>query len=166
MREPLKDRIRLNHIAEAADNIARYTDGKTFEDLQSNDMMCYAIVYNILSIGEAAYHLTKAFQKEHPDTPWEVIMRMRNILAHDYYKLKLQTIWEVACHDLPTLRKQVEHYLNETNWEEWEKNEVVISETAAHKTLVQTASRMKKDGIPVKQISRYTDLTVEEIEGL
>ena len=68
MRESLKDRIRLEHIAEAADNISRYTSGKTYDDMLADDMMCYAVVYNILAIGEAAYHLTKAFQKEHPET--------------------------------------------------------------------------------------------------
>ena len=166
MRESLKDRIRLEHIAEAADNISRYTSGKTYEDMLADDMMCYAVVYNILAIGEAAYHLTKAFQKEHPETAWDDIMRMRNVLAHDYYKLKLQTVWEVVQHDLPPLRQQVERYLTEVNWKEWEKNEVVITETATHKSLVQTASRMKKDNMPIKQISRYTGLTTEEIEGI
>ena len=34
----------------------------------------------------------------------------------------------------------------------------------ARLSLMQTARRMKKDGIAVKQISRYTGLTVEEIE--
>ena len=166
MREPLKDRIRLEHIEEAASNIARFTTGKTYDDMLADDMMSYAVVYNILSIGEAAYHLTKAFQKEHPETPWSDIMKMRNVLAHDYYKLKLQTVWEVVQHDLPSLREQVTRYLTEVNWEEWEKNEVVIKETAAHKSLVQTASRMKKDGMPTNLITRYTGLTAEEIETL
>lgn len=166
MREALKDRVRLEHIAEAADNVLRYASGKTYEDLVADDMMCYAIVYNILAIGEAAYHLTKAFQKEHPETEWDGIKRMRNVLAHDYYKLKLQTVWEVVQHDLPTLRQQIAHYLSDINWEEWAKNEVVITETATHKSLVQTASRMKKDGMSSSQISRYTGLTAEEIDAL
>lgn len=166
MREPLKDRIRLEHIIEAADNISRYTAGKTYEDMVADDMMCYAVVYNILAIGEAAYHLTKAFQREHPETEWDGIMRMRNVLAHDYYKLKLQTVWEVVQHDLPPLREQVARYIADVNWVEWEKNEVVITETATHKSLVQTASRMKKDGLSVSQISRYTGLSDEEIERL
>lgn len=166
MREPLKDRIRLEHIIEAADNISRYTAGKTYEDMVADDMMCYAVVYNILAIGEAAYHLTKAFQREHPETEWDGIMRMRNVLAHDYYKLKLQTVWEVVQHDLPPLREQVARYIADVNWVEWEKNEVVITETATHKSLVQTATRMKKDGLSVNQISRYTGLSDEEIERL
>ena len=166
MREPLKDRIRLEHIAEAADNISRYTAGKTYEDMLADDMMCYAVVYNILAIGEAAYHLTKAFQREHPETQWDGIMKMRNVLAHDYYKLKLQTVWEVVQHDLPPLRQQVARYLTEVDWKEWEKNEVVIKETAAHKSLVQTAQRMKQRDYDVDEICKITGLSREEIEGL
>ena len=64
------------------------------------------------------------------------------------------------------LREQVTRYLADTNWDEWEKSEVVIKESAAYKTLIQTAQRMKNDGLPIKQISRYTGLTAEEIEGL
>ena len=166
MRELLRDRERLEHIAKSADNIARYTKGKSFDDLQSDDMMCYAVVYNILAIGEAAYHLTHAFQKEHPNTQWDLIMRMRNILAHDYYKLKLQTVWEVVVHDLPSLREQVARYLAETDWDEWENSEVRIKEIVVHKSLMLTARRMKDDGLPIKQISRYTGLTADEIKGL
>ncbi len=166
MREPIKDRIRLEHIIKSIENIERYTSGKSYDDLLADDMMCYAVVYNVLSIGEATYHLTKAFRAEHPETPWEVIMRMRNVLAHDYYKLKLQTVWEVVEHDLPPLREQVEHYLTETDWDEWEKNVVVVSETATRKSLIQTAIRMKNDGFSNEQISRYTGLTSEEIDGL
>ena len=166
MREPIKDRIRLEHIAAAAANIARYTEGKTYNDLLTDDMMCYAVVYNILSVGEAAYHLTKAFQREHPETPWEDIMKMRNILAHDYYKLKLQTVWEVVQHDLPPLRKQIIRYLAETDWDKWENNLVVVHETAAHKSLVQAAGRMKLRGYDIDEICKITGLPREEIESI
>ncbi len=64
------------------------------------------------------------------------------------------------------MREQVTRYITETDWEEWEKNGQVIAETAVHKNLVQTASRMKKDGMDPQQISRYTGLTVEEIEEI
>lgn len=166
MREPLKDKTRLEHILMAADNVARYTDGKTFNDMQADDMMCYAVVYNIMSIGEAAYHLSKAFRKEHPETEWDIIVKMRNVLAHDYYKLKIQTVWEVVQSNIPPLREQITRYLSETDWDEWEKNDVVIKETAVHKSLIQMALRMKNDGVDAKQISRYTGLPIDEIEAL
>ena len=93
-------------------------------------------------------------------------MRMRNILVHDYYKIRLNEVWKVVKEDLKPLQEQISRYLTETNWEEWEKNEVVIVESAVHKNLVQTARRMKKDGMDARQISRYTGLSVEEIDAL
>lgn len=166
MRELLRDRERLAHIIAAADNIARYTKGKTYDDLQADDMMGYAVVYNILAIGEAAYKLTNAFRREHPETQWNDIMLMRNVLAHDYYKLKLQTVWEVVQHDLPLLREQVARYLAETDWDEWEKNAVVVKESAVHKNMVQTARRMKQRGYDTDEICKITGLPREEIDTL
>ena len=80
------------------------------------------------------------------------------------------TVWSIFLKpltaSLPPLREQVARYLAKVDWKEWEKNEVVIAEAATHKSLVQTASRMKSDGMPAKEISRHTGLTEEEIEGL
>ena len=166
MREPLKDRIRLEHIQMVIDNIFQYTDGKTIQQLNDDTMLFYATVKNIEIIGEAAYHLTKAFCKEHPETPWNDVMRMRNILVHDYYKIRINEVWKVIQEDLFPLRNQVIRYLTEVDWDEWEKNEVVIVESAVHKNLVQTALRMKKDGMQTNLISRYTGLTAEEIDDL
>lgn len=166
MREPLKDRIRLEHILAAINNVFQYTDGKTIQQLNDDTMLFYATVKNVEIIGEAAYHLTRAFCKEHPETPWNDVMRMRNILVHDYYKIRLNEVWKVVKEDLKPLQEQISRYLTETNWEEWEKNEVVIVESAVHKNLVQTARRMKKDGMDARQISRYTGLSVEEIDAL
>ena len=166
MREPVRDRERLEHILEAIERILTYTEGKTKEALVADKILFYGLVKNIEIVGEAAYKLTKAFRKEHPDTPWDVITKMRHVLIHDYFQIDEDAVFYVINDDLPPLREQVTRYLDEVNWEEWEKNEVVITETATHKSLLQTASRMKKDGMSAKQISRYTGLTEEEIEGL
>lgn len=166
MREPLKDRVRLEHILTAIDNIFQYTEGKTIQQLDDDTMLFYATVKNIEIIGEAAYHLTKAFCREHPETPWNDVMRMRNILVHDYYRIRLNEVWKVIKEDLLPLRNQIANYLAETDWDEWQKNEVVIAESAVHKNLVQSARRMKRDGMTTNQITRYTGLTAEEIEAL
>ena len=166
MREPLKDRIRLEHIVEAIDKVFKFVEGKTQDDLRETDMIFYAVVKNIEIVGEAAYHLTKAFCHTHPETDWKGIMGLRHVLVHDYYQINPQTVWDIVQQELPPLREQVTRYLAETDWEEWEKNTKVVSETAVHKNLVQTAKRMKTDGMDAKQISRYTGLTVEEIEEI
>ncbi|MBR6445423.1 MAG: DUF86 domain-containing protein [Prevotella sp.] len=166
MRENVRDRNRLEHIVEAIDRILDFANGKTKEQLEIDKLKYYGIVKNIEIIGEAAYKLTRAFCHQHPETPWEFIAKMRHVLVHDYYKIDAKEVWKVINEDLPRLREQVTHYLSNIDWTEWEKSETVIAESAVHKNLVQTAQRMKKDGMAVHLISRYTGLTAEEIEEL
>ena len=166
MREPVRDRERLEHILEAIDRILNYTKGKPKEELTSDKILFFGLVKNIEIVGEAAYKLTKAFRKEHPETPWEVITKMRHVLIHDYFQIDEDAVFYVIEDDLPPLRDQVARYLAEVDWEEWEKNEVAIVETAAHKSLTQTASRMKQHGYDVNEICKITGLSRDEIETL
>ena len=166
MREPLKDRIRLEHIQNAINNINQYIHGKSIQQLTDDSMLFYAVVKNIEIIGEAAYHLTKVFCKEHPETPWKDVVLMRNVLVHDYYRIDYKEVWKVIQEDLPPLLDQVTQYLAETNWDEWEKNEIAISESATHKALIQMATRMKSRGYDVNEICKITGLSRNEIDWL
>ena len=93
-------------------------------------------------------------------------MKMRHVLVHDYYQIDSLSVWKVIKEDLQPLREQVASYLADTDWDEWEKNEVVIVETATHKSLTQTATRMKQRGYDTDEICKITGLSREEIEGL
>ena len=166
MREPIRDRERLEHILEAIDRVLDYAGGKTKEELQTDKMRFYGVVKNIEIVGEASYKLTKAFRKEHPDTPWDDIIKMRHILIHDYFQIDEEAVIYVIEDNLRPLREQVTRYLAETNWEEWEKNEVVITESATHKALIQTATRMKSRGYELDEICKITGLSRDEIEWL
>ena len=166
MREPVRDRDRLEHIEEATACILGFADGKTKEELETDKLKFYGIVKNIEIIGEAAYKLTHAFCRLHPETPWKSIAKMRHVLVHDYYQIDSDEVWKVIHEDLNPLREQVTRYLTETNWEEWEKNEVVIEETATQRNLLQTAQRMKSRGYDINEISIITGLSREEIDSL
>lgn len=95
MRELFRDRERLEHILAAIDRITRYTSGKSYDDLVSDDMMYYAVVKNIEIIGEAANMLTQDFQQSHPDTPWKMVIGMRNHLAHGYFDINTDLVFDV-----------------------------------------------------------------------
>ena len=166
MREQVRDRDRLEHIIDAINIILNFTYGKAKEEMECDKLKFYGIVKNIEIIGEAAYKLTHAFRNRHPETPWEFIAKMRHVLVHDYYHIDAAQVWIVVQNDLKPLHDQVTRYLAETNWEEWEKNEVAIVESAVNKSNTQMARHMKIDGIDAKQISRYTGLSVEDVENL
>ncbi|MBQ4483440.1 MAG: DUF86 domain-containing protein [Prevotella sp.] len=121
MREPIRDRERLEHILAAIDRVARYTAGKNYDDLVADDMMYYAVVKNIEIIGEAANMLTSEYQSTHPETPWKKVKGMRNYIVHEYFQVDDIVVWDVVTNSLPELREQVVHYLAETDWQQWEK---------------------------------------------
>ena len=121
MREPLKDRERLEHMLMAIDRILRYTRGKTFQDLVDDDMMYYAVVKNIEIIGEAANMLTTDFQTSHSETPWKMVKGMRNYIVHEYFQIDNVVVWDVVTNELATLREQISRYITETYWKQWEQ---------------------------------------------
>ena len=124
MREPRKDRERLEHMKTAIDRILRYTSGKSYEDLVSDDMMYYAVVKNIEIIGEAANMLTQSFQQSHSETPWKMVKGMRNYIVHEYFQIDDIVVWDVVKNNIPDLREQVVRYLTTTNWDDWESQSI------------------------------------------
>ena len=166
MRAPVKDKERLEHIKEAIERIQDNIKNMSLENLSSNVLVYYGIVKNIEIIGEAAYNLTNAFRDSHTETPWKNVMSMRNILVHDYYKIKESQIRYVIEDDLTPLLEQVKHYITSTNWTKWENNEQAKAESAVHKSLLQTAWRMKNKGYEVAEIMSITGLSEDDIEKL
>ena len=154
------------YILEAIDRILNSTQNMSLDELDNNSIVFYGIIKSIEIIGEAAYHLTKTFRDSHPETPWDSIMRMRHVLVHDYYRINADEVRFVIEDNLRPLRDQVNDYLTNTNWSEWVESEKVVNESIVHKNLVQTAKRMKQDGMDIDLISRYTGLGKEDIETL
>lgn len=165
MRERARDKGRLQDIIEYSKNVTMLIDGYSFESLVSDKRTYYSVMKNVEIVGEAAYMLTKAFKETHPETPWTVVQGMRHVLVHDYANIVPRILWGTATNDIPILRKQVEKYLAETNWDEWEASEdTSIAKDDAINT--EIARRMKNDGMDASLISKYTGLSVEEVEKI
>lgn len=113
MREVSRDKERLEHIISAIDRVFKYTKGKTYNDLITDDMMYYAVVKNIEIIGEAANMLTPKFIEKHPKTPWKMVRGMRNYIVHEYFQIDDAVVWDVVENNLPELHKQIVQYIKE-----------------------------------------------------
>ena len=113
MREPAKDKGRLEHILECINNINEFAEGKTFEQIERDKMCYFAIVYQLVIIGEAANMLTKEFREARPQTPWREIVNMRNFIVHGYNVVDKNEVWSVVQDDLQPLKQQIEEYIEE-----------------------------------------------------
>lgn len=121
MREPLKDKNRLEHIINAIDTILQRAEGMVFEDLTADKIVFAGMVYYTMIIGEATYKLSPAFVGSHPQVNWRVIANMRHHLVHGYYQVSPLDVWDVIQNDLLPLREQIRCILNETDWDKWSK---------------------------------------------
>ncbi len=165
MRERARDKGRLEDIIEYSDNVARFIKGYSFESFVADKKIYYSVMKNVEIVGEAAYMLSKAFKKAHPDTPWRTVQGMRHVLVHDYAHIVSETLYDTAVNGIPELREQVAKYLADTDWEAWEAQPDDY-EDSVDEEMMKLARRMKADGLTLELIIKYTGLTAEEMEKL
>ena len=113
MREPVKDKGRLEHMLDAIDTILQRASGMTIEDLYADKVLYGGLAYYTMIIGEAAYMLTKEFKDSHPVTPWRQIEGMRHHIVHGYFQVQKDMLWNVIDNDLQSLKEQIKQYLAE-----------------------------------------------------
>lgn len=66
-----------------------------------NYMVVDAIVRNFEIIGEAAKNVPPDVKNKYPDIPWDKMYGLRNLIAHEYFGVDYEMIWEIAKKNLP-----------------------------------------------------------------
>lgn len=106
------DRVYLLHVRDAIERIRSYTTagkGPFMADTRTQD----AVIRNLEIIGEAVKRLSQNTCSRRPDIPWSRIAGMRDVLIHQYFGVKLDTVWEVVEQHLSPLAAAVDDMLSE-----------------------------------------------------
>ncbi len=109
-----EDRIRLRHIADALDSVARFTRGRQRRDLDSDEMLTFALVHALQIVGEAAARLSAETKAASPGVPWANLIGMRHRLVHAYFDIDHDILWSTAVEAAPALATQIADVLNRT----------------------------------------------------
>jgi uncharacterized protein with HEPN domain len=105
------DRIRLQHMLDAANEALTFIQGKIRADLDSDRMLVLSLIRELEIIGEAASKISAETRSQNPSIPWQDISGMRNRLIHAYFDVDLDTVWSTVSRDLPTLKAELERIL-------------------------------------------------------
>lgn len=65
-----------------------------------------AVIMSLIVIGEAATKVMdehEVFCEAHPEVPWRAMRGMRNRIAHGYFDINLELVWETMQTALPDL---------------------------------------------------------------
>jgi uncharacterized protein with HEPN domain len=100
---PPEDRIRVLHMVEAAQTARRFIVDRQRSDLDSDQMLLFALVRAIEIIGEAASRITAETRTANPAVPWQSIVAMRNRLIHVYFDIDRSIVWKTVTEELPPL---------------------------------------------------------------
>ncbi len=103
----------LEDIQAACEKIRRYVKGLSKEQFVAHDMAYDAAVRNVELIGEAVKNMPDEIKADSPSIPWSRIAAMRNILAHAYFGIDDDILWDVIQNHLPALEKTVRELLNQ-----------------------------------------------------
>jgi uncharacterized protein with HEPN domain len=109
---------RLNHILDRIDRI-QYAEtilleSENEEDLWEEAQVAFdAILYDLVVIGEAVKALSPGIKKKYSMIPWGQIAGMRDILAHEYFRVEGKVVRATIDKPLQELKLVCERALRE-----------------------------------------------------
>jgi uncharacterized protein with HEPN domain len=100
----------IDHMLEANEQALIYVEGLPKDDFLEDKRTQQAVVLNLIVIGEASTKIIKdyaEFAEANTQIPWSSMKGMRNRIAHGYYDINLDTVWETIQTALPELGDQL-----------------------------------------------------------
>ena len=101
------DAVRVRHMVDAMESALRFAKGRERADLDTDEMLLFALVRAVEIVGEAASKLS-ASQGGDPGVPWSAVTGMRNRLVHAYFDIDRDILWTTVTKALPELLAQLQ----------------------------------------------------------
>ena len=98
-------------MADAAASIARFISGRERSDLDSDEMLLFAVVRALPIIGEAATKVSDETKRTVVEIPWPDIIGMRNRIIHAYWDVNRTIVWKAAAEEVPSLLERLRSVL-------------------------------------------------------
>ncbi len=103
-----KDKYNLKAILEAIEKIENFvSDFKDADEFYNSVKDFDAIMMNFVVIGEMTMRLSDELKDASKNIDWLKIKSFRNIIAHDYFGIDAEEVWQIIKNDLPKFKKQV-----------------------------------------------------------
>lgn len=101
----------LEHMRQAIADAQTFTQGMDQADFMQDKRTQQAVVMSLIVLGEASTKVMDQFPDfaaSHAEIPWRNMRGMRNRIAHGYFDINLEVVWDTVQTALPALKKQLE----------------------------------------------------------
>jgi len=103
----------LDDIKEASGKIKKYTAGMSYDEFLQDIKTQDAVIRNFEIIGEATKNLPADFKDRYPAVEWKQVAGLRDVMAHGYYRVDFEVIWEIIKVKLPGFSKDITKILKD-----------------------------------------------------
>ena len=103
----------LEDILLSCQRIVRYTNGMSYDSFIKNELVYDAVLRNIEIVGEAVKQIPIEIRDRHPEIDWRRIAGMRDIVAHHYFSIHDEIVWDIVENKIPELTGIIERVLEE-----------------------------------------------------
>lgn len=108
MKDPhLESQKRLQHILQAILTIEEYVKESDSIHFIETPLLHDAVLFQFTVIGEAINHV-EIEKLERYAYPWYKVRSFRNLIAHEYFNIKLSAVWNIIEGDLPRLKATIQ----------------------------------------------------------
>jgi len=91
----------LGDIQESCEKILRFTKGMTYKEFIHDDLHFDAVLRNLEVIGEAVKNISEETRITYPNVKWRKIAGFRDIVAHAYFGVNEETVWDIVKNQVP-----------------------------------------------------------------
>ena len=108
-----RETLYLGDIQESCEKVLRFTKGMTYKDFVNDDLHFDAVLRNLEIIGEAVKNISEETRQKFPNVKWRKIAGFRDIVAHEYFGVNEETVWDIVEKEIPALLDTVKSMLGE-----------------------------------------------------
>lgn len=105
-------KLYIADIIQCCDRIDEYVIEHTFESFSDDYKTIDAVARNLEIIGEAVKNIPKEMLALRPEIEWSDVARFRDVIAHQYFHVKLTVIWDVINNELDGIRAAASELLD------------------------------------------------------
>jgi uncharacterized protein with HEPN domain len=99
--------IYLDDITNALEKIRSYTADMELKEFLKDEKTQDAVIRKLIVIGEAAKNIPEEIKEKNIQIVWYQIVALRNIMIHEYFRIRIETIWDIIKIDLPKFEIQL-----------------------------------------------------------
>ena len=104
----MRDAQRIDHMLDFVRRGLQILDGIDDSTYLNSIGLQEQVELNLLHLGEAAAIISDELKDSHPEIPWHDMIGMRNILVHEYFRIKPIVLFETVKTQFPTLERQLD----------------------------------------------------------